>query len=340
MPRPRKPARLYQRPDSGDWIIRDGDRTLRTGAGAGEREKAERALADYIAQRLPDRAGPARLEEITVGEVLARYAEERGPQIAAPQTLAWSIRALAPFWGDQPVSAVIGSVCRRYVGQRGVAPATARRELGVLQAALNHAAREGLILVAPRVTLPASSPPRTRWLTRGEMRRLLRAAAPHVRRFAIIAALTGTRTDAVTRLRWGPSLSDPWVDLAGGIIHRKGAAEKETKKGRGPVRMPEKLARLMRRWSRDGAAYVIHEDGHPVASVRRGFTGAVKRAKLAGVTRHTLKHTAVTWAFQRGMSIEDAAEYFATSAATLQRVYRQHAPEYQSRAARVMDRRG
>lgn len=190
------------------------------------------------------------------------------------------------------------------------------------------------------MALPQAAPPRDRWLTRAELRRLLRDAAPHVRRWVVIAALTGTRTDAVTRLRWGPSLTDPWIDLAAGVLHRRGAAERATKKGRGPCRMPGKLARLCRRWARDGAAHVIHEDGAPVRSIRRGFEGAVARAGLDDVTRHTLKHTAVTWAFQRGMTIEDAADYFSTSAPTLLRVYRQHAPEYQVRAAKVMDRRG
>jgi hypothetical protein len=39
------------------------------------------------------------------------------------------------------------------------------------------------------------------------------------------------------------------------------------------------------------------------------------------------------------MSREDAAEYFDTSARTLERVYRAHSPLYQSRAAEIMGRR-
>ena len=54
------------------------------------------------------------------------------------------------------------------------------------------------------------------------------------------------------------------------------------------------------------------------------------------MTPHTLKHTAVTWAFQRGMSREDAADYFDTTAATLESVYRSQSPDHQARARQVM----
>lgn len=36
------------------------------------------------------------------------------------------------------------------------------------------------------------------------------------------------------------------------------------------------------------------------------------------VTTHTLKHTVVTWAFMKGMSLEDATAYFSTSRETLE----------------------
>ncbi len=55
---------------------------------------------------------------------------------------------------------------------------------------------------------------------------------------------------------------------------------------------------------------------------------------------HVLKHTAVTWAFQNGMTLEDAVDYFATSAATQMEVYRHHSPHHQTRAVSVMDQIG
>ncbi|MEM6848416.1 MAG: site-specific integrase, partial [Pseudomonadota bacterium] len=79
MPRRRKPARLYRRPDDGSWLIRDGTRTVRTGhSGDGGRDAAEAVLRRYLASRAPERIGPARPDEITCGEVLNMYVANRG----------------------------------------------------------------------------------------------------------------------------------------------------------------------------------------------------------------------------------------------------------------------
>lgn len=95
----------------------------------------------------------------------------------------------------------------------------------------------------------------------------------------------------------------------------------------------------MRRWAARGGSHVVMEEGRAVASIRTAFRGAVARAGLEGVTPHTLKHTAVTWAFQRGMTREDAADYFDTTVATLEAVYRAHSPHHQSRAREIVGRR-
>jgi len=45
------------------------------------------------------------------------------------------------------------------------------------------------------------------------------------------------------------------------------------------------------------------------------------------------------WFFERGGTIESAVSYYATSAATLQRVFRKHSPAHQKSATDVWDRR-
>jgi integrase len=344
MPRARLPARLYQRPDSGEWIIRDGSRSVRTGFGHGERERAEGALAEYLLQRAAP-SGPARPEELTVGEALALYARDRGPSVADPERLAYAIEALARWWGNRPCSDVRGETCRDYAASRTakngrpISPNTVRRELGTLGAAMEHARRERYLTLAPAVTLPPRDPPLDRSLTRSEAAALLRAASPHCRRFILVALYTGTRHRAILGLRWTPSLTSGWVDLERGIIHRRGAAEGETKKRRGSVRIPRPLLAHMRRWHRAGGSHVVQSDGGPIASIRKAFARACERAGLEGITPHTLKHTAVTWAFERGMTITQAVEFFSTSSDTLERVYWQHSPEHQTEAAEIMGRK-
>ena len=72
-------------------------------------------------------------------------------------------------------------------------------------------------------------------------------------------------------------------------------------------------------------------------ATRKAFDEAVKRAGLNDVTPHTLKHTAVTWAFMNGMTLVQAVNFFATSRDTLEDVYRSYSPEARKEAAGVMD---
>ena len=169
MPRPRKPACLCYRRDEAQLVIRNGSKQRRTGFGLRQRGEAESALAEYLAAKaLPTRTGPAHPAELSVGEVLARYAGYKGAGLAAPATLAYSITALAPFWADLTCDVVKGSTCRAYLKHRGRAPGPVRRELGVLQASLNHAHSEGLLIHPIKVELPQAGVVRERWLTRDE----------------------------------------------------------------------------------------------------------------------------------------------------------------------------
>lgn len=354
MPRHRKPARLYYRDDERQWVIRDGSVQKRTGYGLGERGAAEDALAEYLRSRKPvSRIGPAHPGDLKVGEVLARYADDRGAGVASLDTLAYSIKALAPFWGDLTCDAVKGTTCRAYERERGkprkietktstgkllsrivsARPSTVRRELGVLQAALNHAHSEGLLVHPIAVTLPPESAPREHWLTRSEVASLLRQAEPHIRRFIILSIYTGRRASAILELIWAR------VDLDTGVIRFRADGQAETNKRRGRVRIPRQLRGHLKRWTDPRRTHVVEFRGKPVASVKTGIIRAAERAGIKGVTPHVLKHTAITWAVKNGLHLEDAAEYFDTTPETIRKHYWHHSPHHQERAVEIIERR-
>ncbi len=336
MPRKRKPARLFQRKDDGAWLILDGGRQIRTGYGDGFRDEAEDALSAYIADRKRRQRVTLEPHEITVGDALVHYGEAKVKSVKDKERLLHSIQALAPYWADLKVSDVDIDTCQGYSRWRKKSAWTVRREMGTLNAALRYAAATRKITHAPIVTLPEKGAARDRWLTEEEVEKLLAASAPHVRRFIKIAIYTGRRKTAISRLRWYPSLDSGWVDLETGVIHFLGKAESETKKRKGVVRMPATLHREMRGWDRDGS-HVISFKGAPVLRIDKAFRAAVRRAGLRDVTPHTLKHTAVTWAFMRGMTLEDATAYFATSRETLEDVYRSYSPDALRKAVEIMD---
>lgn len=256
---------------------------------------------------------------------------------------------------------------------------TARRELGVLKTAIK-AAHEGGVLREMRLfSLPPASPPKERWLTRREVAWLLlgtRLPAPknrkpgdrlnrmsHMRCFVLISLYSGRRKSAVLELGWEPGERGGWADLERGIIDFLASGGTECKKRRGQIAATRCLLAHLERWQRlaDQASGPVEFRGKRPKDIRTGFRAACRRAEklhaewvkrkgitgrrakpldLSNVTPHTLKHTAVTWFFQAGGSLEDAEDYFATSAETLRRVYRKHSPHYQTRARDIMERAG
>lgn len=161
MPRKEKGARLLWRDRSGEgrdsfWEIRDGRTRLSTGTD--DRQLAEEKLALYIGEKYRP-IGPVSSQEMTVADCLVVYGEEHAPHVAAPWRLGYAIEALLPFWGSRKVSEISGSTCRAYnksrITKRGPASAgTIRRELNVLQAAINFCFKEGKLTSPAKVTLP------------------------------------------------------------------------------------------------------------------------------------------------------------------------------------------
>lgn len=341
MPAKAKGARLYLRKRAGRdpvFVIRDTGQPERS-TGTADRGEAERRLAEYIAER-DLRKGPHTSEGMTVAAALDIYGTDHAPHTADPARIGYAIDALLPFWGALTVSAVKGETCRRYAAQRRAASGTIRRELGTLQAALRYCEAEGYLIHAPRVTLPPRSAPKDRWLTVSEAARLLRAAPQHLRRFILIGLYTGTRRDAILALGWEPHPGGGWIDLEAGVLYRRGGRA-ETKKRQPPARLPGKLLAHCRRWKRQGGRWVIERRGARVGSIKTAWNATVRRANLdgQGITPHTLRHTAITWAMQRGVRIEDASGYFGVSPEELRRTYWHHHPDFQTAAADAMSRK-
>ena len=293
MPRQAKGPRLYRRRDTGFWLIRDTGRG-ELSTGTRDRREAEGALAKYIAEK--DRpAGPSTPDQMTTAEALTIYGNERAPDVKDPIRIAYAILALVPIVGSVSVAGLTSEVCRRYAKTRGKAPGTIRKELGVLQAAVNYCHAEGYLTSAPKLRLPAKPPARDRWLTRGEVAKLFQAAyrnprSRHLAHFILVAYYAGTRSEAILRMRYMPSTEGGWVDTAKGIMHRRGTGEVETTKRRPPIPIPRQLLAHLRRWERMGARYVVEVDGQRVGSVKTAWGRALAEAGIDHCTQHDSPH--------------------------------------------------
>lgn len=370
MPRPAKPPRLYLRERHGResvYVILDRGREIGTGCGPDRQREAEEAFAKYLGEKhTPDwgNGDPAR---IPLADVLTLYMTEAAPSHVHPEDVAFRTAPLLDFFGEGSCWDVTAGSCIAYArarvaglgDRRPVKMGTARRELETLRAALNYAYTNRKISKPVPVTLPEKAPPRERWLTRSEAARLVagalgftpvefdrqnrptkwkRTGAPsyHVARFILIALYSGTRHEAVLQMRWGVNSAGGWFDLDQGVMYRRGAGERETKKRRPPSRIAGNLIPHLRRWRRLTTIGPCEYEGAIIQRQKTGFARARALAKLGDdVTPHTLKHTCITWMLQRGVDTWEVAGFTGTSEQTIQTVYGHHSPDHMGKASAV-----
>ena len=254
------------------------------------------------------------------------------------------------WWGDKSLDQITGSSCRAYVRHRGVAQA-ARRELEDLRAAINHHRKEGLCREVVEVLLPEKSPPREKWLTRSEAARLIltawryrehqnfratdRSTRQHVARFILVGLYTGTRAGAICSASFKPEDGRGWIDTERGVFYRRPAGQRETKKRRPPIRLPDRLLAHLRRWEAKGLGSPVEWNGHPVKDVDKAFRATAKAAGI-DASPHALRHTAVTWAMQNRADLYEAAGYFGMTIEVLQNTYGHHHPDHQSSVGKAV----
>lgn len=342
------------------WYIRfqdpvKGKRDISTGCTIGDRAGAELALAKFIFQHAATTVEnemaavrAKRSDAVTCGQVLTIYAEQHATTTADPQRIGWAIQALLPFWADILVSEVRGETCRRYLETRkkreripeshparyrsvAVSPATVRRELSTLAAALAYCQREGHLLEAPTVWRPPASAPREAYLSRQEVARLIRAARKdarsgrHLALFILLAYYTGRRKEAILTLQWAPNSEGGHVDLEKGVIDFRPTGRVETAKRRGRLEIPDRLLRFLRHARRRTRTHLFEYGPHnrPIRDVKRSFASAARAAGLAPeiVTPHILRHTCISHLAQAGVPLFDACQWVDVTMETAERVY-------------------
>ncbi|TPM59125.1 site-specific integrase [Mesorhizobium sp. B2-2-4] len=290
MPRPAKGARLYLHPVERQWLIRDGSVTKRTGCREPDRAGAEKELGAYIGTKFKPVARESDPSRISVAEVLTAYGREHAPGTkgSSPSMAGYNIVSLAAWWNTRAISEINKTTSKAYsdhrlASDRVNSTGTPRRELAILQAAVNFwHETHGPLTAVPQVTLPAKPPARSRWLDRHEAARLLAGSLGwyqchwsdiatrrrhskwcrymgginrHLARFILLGLYTGSRKQALLGAQWMANLSGGWIDLERGIIYRRAVQQEETKKRQPAAKLGRRILTHLRRWKRlDDAA--------------------------------------------------------------------------------------
>lgn len=237
------------------------------------------------------------------------------------------------IWGQEiDVSQLDRAATRKYVSTRqaeGAKDATIRRELALVQAALNHNVREERIEKAPKFVKPKASESRIRWLTREEHRRLtLQPMEGRIRLFLLIAFGMGMRSQAIEQLTWDR------IDWVARTADFRVPGVKYKNKRRVVAPIGDALFRRLE------AAYARRDPADPFVIGRGGCTyRKVKKLMRSigidegGVARHVARHTFCSWLVQKDVSYAKIGALIGDKAAMVEKVYSHLAPDHTRHAA-------
>lgn len=295
-------------------------RALRTA----DYDEAKRELADFI--RKPTGS--------TLEAIVAAYLNDKDKTAIRARDLRGSWKQAAPTFAHLRPDQVTRELCRSYRDARykaGRKPATVRKELEVVRAAVNFSKIPGAVF-----ELPPQPRPKSRFLSKDEARSLIRASrkVPHIRAFIVLSLTTAARQSALLELTWDR------VDFRQGRITLSlGDSLDETRKRRASLPMNRRARMYLEALKRASTSdYVIDWGGHQVVSVKKGFRAAVARAGLSDLTPHVLRHTAASWMAMAGVPMLEISRYLGhSSVAVTERVYAKLHPDYLRRASEALD---
>jgi hypothetical protein len=109
LPRRKLPPRLYLDQGRKQWIIRDGDRRIRTGLAELERVAAERQLTDYLVKTVEVRKRPSFVYFIECGDYIKiGYATSIRARLCSLTTSTpYPLNVLATIDGDKHTEAIL-----------------------------------------------------------------------------------------------------------------------------------------------------------------------------------------------------------------------------------------
>lgn len=327
-----------------------------------ERGQADTALEGFLATQRIERElrkqGPRPADRFPIADALTLYVEDHAVDVAAPERIAYAVKALVRFWRDEMVSAITKATCARYLRHRQAEwtasenqrivevaarkktpkPArplssdTVRRELVTLQAALKHCVDSGYLISRPSVTLPEKGKARDKWLTRSEVARLIWASRK-VKRvgerlplFILFLFYHGSRRGATHALQWMANTEGGYVDLDRGVIDFLGGARR-TKKERVKVPINPRMIRFLRYLKTRTKRYVFEYQAQKIDNPNKAILKAAQLAGLGKVTAHTMRHTSISYLLQEGVGVWEVSQWAGVSPETINRVYGHHAAD-------------
>jgi len=272
-----------------------------------------------------------------ISAILDAYLIYAETHIVSVERTRSAVAALKREFGTRDHMRLTPRMTASYRATEGLAAGTVNRELGVLEAALNHAREERLIERAPEIAKKRGAAKRTVWLRPEEVEALLSAAKAYPFLYTLIQLLllTGQRLEAVLSLRWEQ------VDRKEGVVwfadHNLSLADR--RKGRGAVPISLRLAQLLDEL-RNGTPYVlITERGSRMQHINREHWSAiVNAAGLPDLKPHDLRHTVATNLIRNQVPLIEVSKLLGHANTRItEQVYVGFAPKFLRNAVSKLD---
>ena len=254
--------------------------------------------------------------KITFGEFGKRYMEH-----AKTNKRSWlrdqqMLKHLDEYFGtERPLTGVSPVEIEGYkVYRRGnVCGATVNRELALLKRMFNLAIAWDLFLGANpvrKVKFFREFNTGLRVLSPEEEKSLLKYASPYLQDLIRFAVNTGLRIGEIFSLLWSN------VDLKRGILI---VFSSKTQKIR-EIPINAEARKVLEAWwlgKKNEIVFYNPETGKPFVDLKAGFALACEKAKIEGVTWHTLRHTFASRLVNRGVDIVTVKELLGHSSITV-----------------------
>lgn len=299
--------------------------------------ETDRGAAEEFKARLVLELGKEQRDEseLLISDALDFYMEHHSPHTHSHATHEYYVKHLYNFFSGKKIEEISTILIRNYVIAREakeIRTETIRRELSILNAALNFLRRDRKLNYQFYIPLPQKPPGKDRWLKKEEAVLLMEhCTTPHLLLFVALALYTGQRSGAILDLRW------PQVDLEAGIIDFNPPGRVRTNKKRSVIKISQELNVILaaakeRHDSITTHDAVIYFRGDGVKDIKRGFNKAATDAGLKDVTPHTLRHTCGTWLAQAGVPLWEISGILGHSAQRTTELYCKHCPDYLANA--------
>lgn len=283
----------------------------------------------------------------TFEEVMVEYLGHAAQVQRSFDTTQHRVKALREFFAGRIMNDLSGKDIREYSGLRtkaGKSAATINRELAALSAAINWCSTE-LEWKLPnpvkgRTLREAEG--RVRWITRGEVESLCRAARTQrngdmLEDFIRLAVNTGCRKEEMMGLEWRR------VDLANRLVYLEGEHTKAKKRRSIPLNEGA-LAALKGRLAfraehAPGSPWVFtRRSGEKAIDLSEGFEAACEKAKISDFRIHDLRHTCAAWLVSAGVPLIEVRDLLGHSTVQMTEKYAHLAPARVRDAVSVLDK--